>query len=275
MTTDASILGYRAFLVGRDGEPDPYRSTLSGREGFFRWIEANPVRSKQVIDRETFLRNVVRDRPEPGLDPRMLWLLATARSNQAERFGVELGRLYGVAAQEDDDPERIHIVLQESYHTRVLADVVGIFGLPVPQHPPPRPTRMLIHMMVFNPFPERFALPLVGFSEMMGCVLFRLLRDRGLELFADEPEVAERIRVLFDEILADEICHVGFVEARLGRFGKALMRGLFRRAAPRMPGILAPEVVDALGRDRIAEAFAAPFSQRSLAREFPERAYAF
>ncbi len=26
-------------------------------------------------------------------------------------------------------------------------------------------------------------------SERIGCVLFKLLRDRGVELFADEPEV--------------------------------------------------------------------------------------
>ncbi len=39
----------------------------------------------------------------------------------------------------------------------------------------------------------------VGASEMVGCVLFRAMRDKGVELFADEPAVAERIRLLYNE----------------------------------------------------------------------------
>jgi hypothetical protein len=227
-----------------------------------------------VFDREVFLRNMARTQPEPGLDERMLWLLATAKANQSERFGVELAKLYGRTPTEDD-PEGIHVILQETYHTRTLADVVAIFGLPVPHRPPARMTRLLIHLMVFNPLPKRFVLPLVGLSERLGCTMFRLLRDRGMALFADEPEVAQRIRLLYDEILADEICHVGLVEARSGRIGRAVTRALHRWLGARLPASMAPEYAALVGHDQIAQAARVDFDQRSAACEFPSTAYAF
>jgi hypothetical protein len=115
MTSSPAILGYRRFLEARDGTPDAEHDTLSRREAFFRALEERPVRSARIFDRAAFLRNLARARPEPGLDERMLWLLATAKVNQGERFGVELGKLYGMGAAEDGDPERIHVILQETY----------------------------------------------------------------------------------------------------------------------------------------------------------------
>jgi hypothetical protein len=275
MKDSTGLLGYRAFLEVRDGKPDSYRDRLPEREAFYREIETHPVRSCRVFDRDTFLRNARRAVPERGLGDHMLWLLFTARANQAERFGVELGKLYGRVPPEDQDPEFVHVLLQETYHTRTLADVVGMFGLPVPQCAPPFFIRSLIKAMVFNPLPERLGLPLVGGSEMMGCVTFRALRDRGLELFADEPEVAARIGLLFDEILADEICHVGLVEARLGRIGRAAMRFVFRQMASHIGATLAGEYARVLDAERFAEAARTPFDQGALAAEFPEKAYAF
>jgi hypothetical protein len=271
----AAILGYRSFLETRDGEPDPERDTLARREAFFRAVEEQPVRSRHGFDRAVFLRNVARARPEPGLEPRLLWLLATAKVNQSERFGVELGKLYGVSLGEDAPPEQVHVILQETYHTRTLADVVAIFGLPVPRRPPPRLVRLFIELMVSWPLPERMLLPVVGLSERIGCIVFRLLREKGLELFADEPEVAERIRLLYDDILADEICHVGLIEARLGRCGRALLEVLYRAFAPRMVRSMSPEACAVLGRAALARAFHAPFDQARLAAAFPQTAYAF
>ncbi len=273
--TTAAIHGYLRFLETRDGEVDIYAETLSERESFFRDIEAKPVRSRHEFDREVFLRNVTRPRIEPGLDERMAWVVATTKANQSERFGVELTKLYGrINLEGEERPEGIHVVLQETYHTRVLADVVSIFGLPVPHCPPPAHIRFMIKMMVFSPFPRSFTMPLVGMSEMMGCVMFGALRDRGMALFADEPEVVERIRVLFNEILADEICHVGLVDAGLGRFGRTVMRGLYRLVGRRM-ALGTPEFVAAIGRKEILRRLAEPFDQRSLAAQFPETAYPF
>ena len=128
--------------------------------------------------------------------------------------------------------------------------------------------------MIFNPLPKRFNLPLIGASEMMGCVIFRLLRDRGLELFADEPDVAERLRLLFNEILADELCHVGLIEAQLGATGRKAMHAIYRgmAGAQTRPSAPLPEI---FGKERIAKVFSEPFELRHMAAEFPEHAYVF
>jgi hypothetical protein len=47
----------------------------------------------------------------------MLFLLATAKLNQAERFGVGLGETYGRNSDEDLPPERVYLELEEHYHT--------------------------------------------------------------------------------------------------------------------------------------------------------------
>ena len=78
------IEGYREFLARRDGEADLLNRRLANRELFFHQLEANPVRSARPADRATFLRNLRRRKPEDGLDKKMLFLLATAKLNQAD-----------------------------------------------------------------------------------------------------------------------------------------------------------------------------------------------
>jgi hypothetical protein len=265
-----SLEGFRTFLAARDGEPNPLRHTLARREEFFAGIERNPVHSRLPIDRAAFQRNLARRSPEPGLDARMLWLLATAKANQAERFGVGLAELYGKIRFTDVDPIRVHIPLQETYHTRILADVVAMFGLTVDPHPPQLIARAIVKTIIG--LPEHWGLPLTGLSEMAGCVLFRALRDRGIELCAEEPEVAARIRLLYDEILADELSHVGYIAAQLGPWGKKLTRGLYRVLAWRMAARM-PEVRLLFGRAELERRFS-HFDLDAMVAEFPDRTYA-
>jgi len=62
---------------------------------------------------------------------------------------------------------------------------------------------------------------------MAGCLMFDELRRVGVELFADEPDVAERIERLYTEILTDELGHVGYCAARCTRAERAIMRWLY------------------------------------------------
>src|SRR5215471_12127683 len=135
MNEPQGIVRYREFLAARDGDADFLSHRLSKREAFLRELARNPVRSCARIERTVYFRNMARRRPEPGLDPRMLWILATAKTNRTERFGVGLTELLG-RVNTDSDPARVHIMLQETYHTRILADVVAVFGLPVHERPP-------------------------------------------------------------------------------------------------------------------------------------------
>jgi len=261
---------YLEFLAARDGEPDFARHVLPRREAFFEALARVPVRSRVPVDRDAYLRNLARHRPARGLDERTLWLLATAKTNQSERFGVGLAELYGRVTAASD-PIALHVQLQETYHTRILADVVAMFGLPVHAFPPPLLARTLIYWLIS--VPRRWQLPVVGCAEMAGCVLFRALRDRGVALFAGEPDVAERIWMLYDEILGDEVSHVGFVAAQLGRRGRALMRGLYRVLGARLAAGM-PEVVRLFGRPELRRRFRAPFRLDAMVAEFPRLAFA-
>ena len=257
---------YLAFLRRRDGEASLARRRLAAREAFFDRLAREPVRSACAIDAATFRRNLVRRRPEAGLDRRTLWLLATAKTNQAERFAVGVAELYGKVNA--DDEIVIRVSLQEHYHTRILADVVALFGLDVVPTPPARLVRVFVRLLLA--LPERWRLPIAGASEMVGCILFRALRDEGTVLFADEPPVAARIQLLYDEILADELGHVGHIASRLGRRGRAVTRAFyhvlgpyFARSMPELERLFGPEI-----RPRLA----APFPLDAMARELPDRA---
>lgn len=221
------IDGYRTYLAKRDGEADPLNRSLASREAFFTELEADPVRSTHRMDRDVFMRNLRRRRPEPGADRKMLFVLATAKLNQAERFGVGLGETYGIRSGDAASPELVYIELEEHYHTRLLAYVLGIFDLPFQVVAPPLVMRQFVKLAVF--MPARFRFAFVGASEMAGCVMFDELRRIGIELFADEPEVAARIERLYSEILTDEVGHVGYCAARCTSGERALMRWFYPR----------------------------------------------
>ncbi|MFZ0831952.1 MAG: hypothetical protein WAM92_02475 [Mycobacterium sp.] len=219
------IEGYRDYLMQRDGEADLLNRRLASREEFFAALEENPVRSTRFVDRQVFIRNLRRRRPESGLDQAMLFLLATAKLNQAERFGVGLGETYGFNSGADRAPERVYMELEEHYHTRLLAYVLDMFGLPFQVVAPPLVMRQFVKINVF--LPERVGFAFVGAAEMAGCIMFDELRRVGVELFADEPHVATRIEQLYSEILTDEIGHVGYCAARCTSAERTIMRRLY------------------------------------------------
>ncbi|OCB46032.1 hypothetical protein A5677_04435 [Mycobacterium malmoense] len=219
------IEGYRKFLARRDGEADLLNRRLANRERFFDQLETNPVRSACPADRNAFLRNLRRRRPEAGLDPKMLFLLATAKLNQAERFGVGLGETYGRNSDQNLPPENVYLELEEHYHTRLLAYALDIFDLTFQVIPPPFVMRQFVKTGVF--LPQRLGFAFVGAAEMAGCIMFDELRRLGIKLFADEPEVSERIELLYKEILTDEIGHVGYCASRCTAGERAIMRRIY------------------------------------------------
>ncbi len=88
MNKNHGIVRYLEFLVARDGDADLLRRRLSKREAFFDALARSPVSSYALIDRATYFRNMARRRPEPGLEPRMLWILATALQVCSQGFDV-------------------------------------------------------------------------------------------------------------------------------------------------------------------------------------------
>ncbi len=256
------IEGYQQYLVERDGEADLLNRRLSKREGFFHALESDVITSSSAVDRDAFFRNLRRRHPESGLSQQLYWLLATAKLNQAERFGVGLGETYGVNSAQQLPLERVYLELEEHYHTRLLAYALDMFDLPFVTVPPARLMRQFVKTAVF--IPRSLAAPFVGAAEMAGCAMFAMLGARGVELFADEPAVAERIRTLYDEILTDEIGHVGYCAASCTPAGRAVMRRLYPLVG-RYFAHATPEITHVVGAAAIKARLDAPFELSELA----------
>ncbi|MDP3734476.1 MAG: hypothetical protein Q8R37_04560 [Nanoarchaeota archaeon] len=207
---------YLEHLYRRNGKADLRTRLFSVREEFFCNLEAHPIRRSglPVVDKVVFKRNETRRHPEPGLDKATLWALAVAKSNRAERDGVEymLSRA-GKNFYGPQDP-LTYISIEEFYHTRVLKDALNVLNLEMQHLPPPLMSRTIGRLM--TQLPKPIANVIVFAAEVAGVAAFRLLRDKAYELFDDQPEPLKRIGELFQQIMVDEVGHVHYVRSQLG-----------------------------------------------------------
>src|SRR3989338_10914105 len=192
---------YMEHLYHRNGAVDLSNRRFSVRENFFQDLETNPVcrYGMPIVDRTVFERNETKNTPEPGLDEATLWALAVAKTNRAERDGVE----YALARTDiktlpRDDPYS-YILIEEFYHTRILSDALSVLGLEMRDLPPPKTTQLLTHSMYH--LPKAFSHMTILCSEIVGVAGFRLLADKAQELFSDQPQPLQRITELFQQIM--------------------------------------------------------------------------
>lgn len=193
---------YLKYLKGKEGQLNLAKRTMSGREPFFERLADDPVRAQIAIDQACFHRNHAADRPESGLTREMLWLLAIAKGNRTECYGMEAhivvnGILDGEAAD-----TQAYVDMQEVYHTRILLDVLRCFDLEIEVGKPALASRIAVQAMVR--LPQRLALPLILCAELVATVVFRLLLDTGRELFAHDKELWPRLETLLQQIMIDE-----------------------------------------------------------------------
>jgi hypothetical protein len=222
---------YLAFLKRRDGEPNIPARQLSKREEFFASLNTQPVRSTYAVDRPFFDRHLNAVLKDPkDVDRRLIWLLAAAKSNRVEHYGVELDlRLKGASFAALEHGEHMtYIDLEEFYHTRILRDACKVFGIEYDLHPPRSFMRFYAALVVRSPPTPRLITALCG--ELFGCVAFQVLWE-AVDAFASEPAVFERLRLLVREILIDELGHVAYGHAMLGPAGLAVARALAPTAA--------------------------------------------
>jgi hypothetical protein len=226
---DAAPERYLAYLKGRDGRLDLTSRTLSGREPFFERLATDPVRAKAPLDRERFHRNHDAKHPEPDLPREMLWLLAIAKANRTEYYGMEAHIAVNGILDGDAADTQAYVDMQEVYHTRILLDVLRCFDLEIEIGRPELASRVAVQAMVR--LPQRMAMPLILCAEFTAAVAFRLLLDVGRELFGDVPELWSRVSTLLEQIMVDEVGHIAYCRARLGRPGLAIARALFPSVA--------------------------------------------
>jgi hypothetical protein len=252
----ARLEAYLEFLRARDGEPNLAAKTLTRREEFFRALDAQPVRWSGAIDRDAFARNLNCVLDDDKLDRKLVWLLAAAKSNRVEHYGVQLDlRLKGDQFGDWAHGQHMTFIdLEEFYHTRILKDCVRLFDLEFDLAPPKSFTRWFAGLVVRSPFRARLVTALCG--ELFGAVAFEVLWESA-DVFAEQPAVLERLRLLVREILIDELGHVAFGHAMLGRAGLLATRALFPTVASYFLRDLPEFAILAGGRDAFLRRVAA------------------
>jgi len=203
-----------AFALRRDGTPDLHSRTLSQREAFFTELRALPAPpwDGPPIDPDEFARWHRAADSLSGAPPLIAWLVKVARANEGEGWGVDYlldrGGFDGLGAGGTLQP-RDFADLEETYHTRIMREIVQLFGLDYTLRTPPWPIQQSVKLMAHVPRGPSYMLLLAG--ELMGTVAFAHLARQGEALLADHPAICARVRDLFDEILVDEVGHVTFL----------------------------------------------------------------
>jgi hypothetical protein len=212
---------YLRFLHGRDGECDTEAFTLSRREAFVRDVEAKPVRWQGDIDETGFFQHM-RGTGSPSLSERTVFLVAAAKSNIGEAYGVHVELdAFRRRASRGEDPLYLHLMFEERYHTWILDELCRSCGIEPERQIPEWLPRKVIHAMMF--WPDRIRWILIFAGEVLGSEVFKLLRER-VELFCEEPEVEARVNSLLREIWIDEVFHVAYLRAKLGPIGIRIAR---------------------------------------------------
>jgi hypothetical protein len=203
-----------AFALQRDGAPDVRRRTLERREAFFHALADHPPPrwDGPPIDAAEFARWHRGAGSLAGAPPLLAWLVKVARANEGEGWGVDYlldrGGFDGLGRAGRLQP-RDFADLEETYHTRIMRDVVGLFGITYELRTPPRVVQQSVKLMARLPRQASYMLLLAG--ELMGTVAFAHMARQGEKLLAEHPVVCERVRMLLDEILIDEVGHVTFL----------------------------------------------------------------
>lgn len=218
-----------AFALRRDGAPDVRARTLAEREAFFARLRSDPAPrwDGPPIDPAEFARWHRGTAPLTDAPPLLAWLVKVARANEGEGWGVDYllarGGFDGLGAGGALQP-RDFADLEETYHTRIMREIVRLFGLDYELRRPPWPIQQSVKLMARLPRQASYMLLLAG--ELVGTVAFAQLARQGEELLAHHPAVAARVRMLLDEILIDEVGHVTFLLGSMRAWQLAVIRRL-------------------------------------------------
>jgi hypothetical protein len=263
-------LAYRKFLADRDGVADVQQRTLSRREqSMTRWLR--PLAVTRELDGALFdaqYENFDPTRPTP---PEMLLLITLVKVNAAEAFGVNSTYEQALrrATSKQDDLELI-LLIEESYHTKILLSTARLYGMDVQSpYTPPTALRALIGGIARTP--EFLSRPLTLASEVFGTLSFlKLLRAAGSVLKHD-PELRDAVEERLTEVLIDEIGHIAYNRMCLGRTGLAQARAILPLVARGLRNAM-PEF-EALGIELSCEGAEVVTTSQSLPEEVRRAAF--
>lgn len=262
----ANLAAYQKFLADRDGVLDVEKRQLSRREERMARYE-RPLSRIREIDRELFTAQYASFNPKIETPPEVLLLVALVKVNAAEAFGVNqtFEKVFRRAVKNDDTCE-LTLLIEETYHTRILLSTALSYGIEVKSaFQPPTSLRALISAIGLSPMV--IARPLTLAAEVLGVLLFLNLLEKTRVVLRHDPELRDSVEERLCEIITDEIGHMSFNRQCMGAFGIAQARMLLPVVATGLSGAF-PDL-RALG----ALSSASEDEVKSLAsgRRFPEQ----
>jgi hypothetical protein len=230
-----NLAAYQKFLADRDGTMDIEKRQLSRREeGMLRY--ERPLSRIRDIDRELFAVQYASFDPKVETPPETLLLIALLKINAAEAFGVN--RTYEKVlrrAIKNDDTCELTLLIEETYHTRILLSTALSYGIEVDSaYTPPPSLRTLISAIAVSP--TFVARPLTLASEVLAVLLFVNLLEKSRVVLGHDPELRDAVEERLCEIITDEIGHMSFNRACLGPAGMAQARAFLPLVATGLSG---------------------------------------
>jgi hypothetical protein len=127
-------------------------------------------------------------------------------------------------AKDPDDLELL-LLVEETYHTRILLSTSRLYGVEVTApYTPKAAIKALIGSIAT--LPEFMARPITLAGEIIATIMFVNLLHLSDRVLKDEPELRDGVQERLMEILVDELGHISFNRMCLGPAGLAQARAL-------------------------------------------------
>jgi hypothetical protein len=231
---------YRAFVIERDGTADFEQRTLARRELSTQRFTRPPARIRE-LDRQLFDAQYAQYDAKHKTPVEMTLLLALLKINASEAYGVKLAydNAKKRALASEDDLE-LRLLIEETYHTRILLSAANAYGMDVtPPNTPPGALGLLIASIATTP--KFVARPLTMAAEILGTLLFLNLLHCTRSELAHDAELRDAFEERIIEVLVDEIGHIGWNRMTSGPLALAQTRLILPRVALSL-GNAMPEV---------------------------------
>ncbi len=227
---------YWAFSQDHSGEIYELDKDLSKKRQKLNYFQENPVRSKKPLpDPEVFYRNYVELKDDPTqFDRKTLLLTCIYKFARHEWVGIS-GAWDAIPSMADskkvtDKISRVHLA-EEFSHVRLFHEMFRTFQLDKVQWVPLGPVMKRVYG-TFPYVPEMIMSAPAFVTELMGITFYQHVDAILDDVFADEPAARDRIRELLNEIMVDEIAHIGQRRNFLGTVGikaaKKMVKPLYK-----------------------------------------------
>jgi hypothetical protein len=222
---------YWQYTLKNDGEIHEAQKTLVHKQEKLLSFQNNEVRSRRPLaDPDRFYKNYSKMEENPeSLDTKTLLFTCIYKFARHEWAGIsaawETIPSFSEAKTTKEKISRYHLC-EEFSHVRLFHEMFRTVHLDkVEWIPMGRFTQWSYGF--FSKMPERLMSTPAFLSELMGLSFYFHL-DRLLEtVLADEPEAKVRIRELLDEIVVDELAHIGQRRNYMGNFAVGQARRIF------------------------------------------------